>query len=390
MSTYIRLSCIAVLLFFAGCRNTPTTPDKIEISAKNASEQYDADILPGDMTSANPGPVYEENSEEPKPTENNPTTAGKQEKKPVPEEKTSGPYRINIGDVLEISVLDEPEMTREIIVMPDGAVTYLLVGEMQAQGLTIAELREKLTLALQEFFINPYVSIIAKTINLPPEEEKTVSILGALKQPGNYTWHASEKVLDLIGQAGGLLYTQTEMGARTTANLKASYLSRNGKKIDVDFFRLIKLGDMSYNITLEPGDFVYIADSDESTVIVMGEVNFPRVIPYTKDYTLIEALSMCQGFTREAYQSRVVLIRHYPEGSTKYVEIDVNDLLHGKDIKNLMLQGGDIVYVPEQTISEYARWARFLTDMAQLVLKGYQVRDAIMFPRLHRGGPGYP
>jgi protein involved in polysaccharide export with SLBB domain len=147
---------------------------------------------------------------------------------------------------------------------------------------------------------------------------------------------------------------------------------------------------MSYNITLEPGDFVYIADSDEATVIVMGEVNFPRVIPYTKDYTLIEALSMCQGFTREAYQSRVVLIRHYPEGSTKYVEIDVNDLLHGKDIKNLMLQGGDIVYVPEQTISEYARWARFLTDMAQLVLKGYQVPDAIMFPRLHRGGPGYP
>ena len=296
-------------------------------------------------------------------------------------------YKINVGDELEISVLDEPEMTRDIKVMPDGTITYLLVGEVQAEEKTLAQLRKELTEKLKKFFVAPYVSVITKSIDVPPEEEKRISILGALKSPGNYTWHKGDRVLDLIAKAGGLLYTQTELGSRTTANLKASYLSRNGKDLPVDFYKLIKLGDMSYNVSLKPNDFVYIADSEEATLIVMGEVYKPRIIPYTRDYSLVEALSICGGFTREAYQSRVVIIRTTPEGEAKYVEVDVRDLLHGKDIKNLMLKSGDIVYVPEQPLSEYARWATFFSDIADLVLKGYEVRDAVMFPKLNRHTP---
>ena len=299
------------------------------------------------------------------------------------------PYKLNVGDIIEISLLDEPEMTRDISVMPDGTITYLLVGELSAEGKTITELRRDLTDKLDEFFVSPYVSIISKKINLPVEEEKRVSILGAIQRSGNYTWNKGDRVLDLIAQAGGLLYTQTELGSRTTANLKASYLSRNGDGIDVDFYKLLRLGDMRYNIELKPGDFIYIADSEESTIIVMGEVYKPRIIPYTRDFSIVEALSICGGFTREAYQSRVVILRT-TDGETKYVEVDVNDLLHGKNVKNLMLEGGDIVYVPEQTLSEYARWAGFLVDIGNLIIKGYEVKDAIRFPHLSRDSGGFP
>ncbi len=300
------------------------------------------------------------------------------------EPKNRGPYRLNIGDVLEISVLDEPEMTRNVAIIPDGTIAYLLVGEIKAEGLTIAELRASLTVALKEFFIAPYVSVLTQKINLPQEEVKKISILGALKAPGNYDWHKGNRILDILAQAGGLLYTQTDIGSRATANLKASYLSRNGKAVDVDFYKLMILGDMRYNIPVHPNDFIYIADAGESTIIVMGEVNAPRIIPYTRDFTLVEALSVCRGFTRDAYKSRVIIIRTPLGGETKYVEVDVNDLLHGKDIKNLMLQSGDIVYVPEQTLSEYARWAGYLSDIAGLILKAYQVKDAIRFPQLKR------
>ena len=306
------------------------------------------------------------------------------------EPENRGPYRLNIGDVLEISVLDEPEMTRDVTIIPDGSIAYLLVGEIKAEGLTIAELRESLTTALKEFFIAPYVSVLTKKINLPQEEVKKISILGALKSPGNYDWHKGDRVLDILAQAGGLLYTQTDIGSRATANLKASYLSRNGKAVDVDFYKLMILGDMRYNIPIHPNDFIYIADAGESTIIVMGEVTSPRIIPYTRDFSLVEALSVCQGFTREAYKSRVIIIRTPPGGDPKYVEVDVNDLLHGKDIKNLMLQSGDIVYVPEQTLSEYARWAGYLSTIAELILNAYRVKDAIRFPHLKRGGAGFP
>ena len=302
--------------------------------------------------------------------------------------KELGPYRINIGDVLEISVLDEPEMTRSVTVIPDGTITYLLVGTMKVNGKTIPELRSELTKKLSSFFVSPYVSVMATKINLPEAEKQQVSLLGALKNPGNYEWHEGDKLLDMIAEAGGLLYTQTELGSRTTANLKASYLSRGGKLMDVDFYNLLQLGDMTQNVPLQPDDFIFIATAEDSNVIVMGEVDTPRIIPYNRNISLIEALSICGGFTKDAYQSRVIILRPTSK-DTKYVEVDVNELLHGKDISNLMLRGGDIVYVPEQTLSEYSRYAGFLSDIADVILSGYEVYDAVRFPRVNRRSSAY-
>jgi polysaccharide export outer membrane protein len=396
MSRYLKLIPLVVLLVLPACLHLQNESEKDDVTVVDAPVQPDlqredstnndiystsSDLQEIPVSSNNPAPevVPQNNSVSSQIPDQEKDKTGKR-----------APYRLNLGDVIEISVLDEPEMTRDVTIIPDGTITYLLVGEMQAEGLTIAELRKKLTVALQEFFIAPYVSILTKEIKLPEKDEKRVSILGAMKNPGNYTWHEGDRILDLLAKAGGLLYTQTDIGSRATANLKASYLSRKGKAVDVDFFKLMQLGDMKYNILLQPDDFIYIADAGESTVIVMGEVNAPRIIPYTRDYSLVEALSICQGFTREAYKSRVIIIRTPPGEETKYVEVDVNDLLHGKDIKNLMLQSGDIVYVPEQTLSEYARWAGYLSDIADLILNIYRVKDAIRFPHLSRGGAGFP
>jgi protein involved in polysaccharide export with SLBB domain len=305
----------------------------------------------------------------------------------VEETKAPPPYRLHVGDVLEISILDEPEMTREVTVISDGTISYLLVGRVNALGRTIDELKNTLTEKLKEFFVSPYVSILTKEVYADISTSNTVSLLGALGRPGNYQLKSKERLLDAIAEAGGLLYTQTEFGSRTTANLKASYISRNNKKLDVDFFKLLQQGDMTQNILLEPGDFVYIANAEDENIIVMGEVSKPRIIPYTRNISLIEALSMCNGFTREAYQSRVVIIRPQKDDKTKFLEVNVNDLLLGREVSNITLKGGDIVFVPEQGISEYSRYANFITDMMEVVLKGYQVREAILFPKLNRKTP---
>ena len=380
MGKYLKLFPLMVILVLAGCSHLQDEPNKT--SNESVKSDLSASPLTPDLTTENISKSTTSTSDS--------MVSSDDFEADVSEPEVTGPYRLNIGDVLEISLLDEPDMTRDVTVIPDGTITYLLVGAVKAEGLTISELRDSLTTALKEFYIAPYVSILTKKINLPKEEVRRVSILGALKTPGNYEWHRGDRVLDILAQAGGLLYTQTDIGSRATANLKASYLSRDGKPLDVDFFKLITLGDMSYNILVKPNDFIYIADAGEATIIVMGEVQAPRIIPYTRDYSLVEALSICQGFTERAYKSRVIIIRTPPGGGTKYVEVDVNDLLHGRDIKNLMLQSGDIVYVPEQSLSEYARWAGYLTDIADLILRAYQVKDAIRFPHLKRDGAGFP
>ncbi|GEM_PF-1296288 len=300
--------------------------------------------------------------------------------------KDTGPYKLFKGDVLEISVLDEPEMTRTVTVIPDGTVTYLLVGEVEAQGKTLKELRGELETLLKEFFVKPRVSVILTKIHEEVlEETGFISLMGALSRPGKYKLTKGDRITDAVAQAGGLLYINDYMGGRSIANLKASYISRNGVKLDVDFDKLLRLGDMRFNIQVEPGDFIYIGEADTDAIIVLGEVTSPQIIPHNRDITVVEAISRCGGFTEKGTKSEVIVIKASPDSEVKCVKVDLEALLlgTGKD-KNILLDGGDIVFVPEHGMSEYARYAGYLITFAELVLKAYNVRDQIRFPRIHR------
>ena len=303
-----------------------------------------------------------------------------------PEEVKPELYRMKIGDSFEISVLDENEMTRQVKVIPDGTITYLLVGEIQAENKTVPELRNDIENKLKQYFVNPKVSILLnETIVQPkPEDERVVSVIGAVKNPGEFKIKKNSKIVDIVAQSGGLLYINDWMGGRTVANLKASYISRKGVKLDVDFDKLLRLGDMDYNILLDSGDFIYIADAENSSIFILGEVTTPQIIPYNRDITLVEALSRSGGFTNKAEKSRVIVLRNSTLGN-EFVYVNVEALLYGDhEEQNMILKEGDIIYVPEQGMSEYSRYAEYLMVFGQLLLQGYQIRDQVMFPRLKR------
>jgi protein involved in polysaccharide export with SLBB domain len=295
-----------------------------------------------------------------------------------------GPYRLKIGDELEISVLDEPEMTKNVTILPDGRLTYLLVGEVPAEGKTIEELRKVLEKQLIEYFKDPKVSVIAQKVHLEEMEPGFASAMGALKSPGKFEIYKGETITGIVARAGGFLFVTDNLGGRTLANLKASYISRNGKKLPIDFYGLFEEGKMEYDIKIEPGDFVYIANAQTEQIYVLGEVNTPRLVSYNRNITLVEAISGSGGFTEKAQRSRVIVIRG-EGGEESHINVDVEALLLG-DLKeqNIALKSGDIVYVPEQGLSEYSRYAGYLMNFADLVLRAYQVREAVLFPPLSR------
>lgn len=331
--------------------------------------------------------------------------------KPRERQMMAGPYRMHVGDVLEISVLDEPEMTCEVTVIPDGSITYFLVGELQAEGKTIEELRSEIAESLETYFVNPKVSVLTKKTFSPEIEEDAlanpmvsvivkelrdpntgeafVSILGAVKNPDRYKFKKGDSLVDLVARAGGFLFiTNQAFGGRPIANFNTSYITRRGKKLDVDFDSLFRLGNMDFNIPLEKDDFVYIGNAESDQIYVLGEVNMPKPVPFSeKDVSLAKVLAWAGGFTERAQKSRVMVLRS-TEKDNKFIEVDVESLLLGdEDVKNVRLKGGDIVFVPEQGISEYARYARYLMDFADLLLKGYQIREAVLFPRISRDDP---
>ncbi len=309
----------------------------------------------------------------------------------IEEEPGDTLYRLHPGDVLEISILDEPDMTREVTVIPDGTISYLLIGELEAEGKSISELRTDIHSRLEAYFKKPHVSVIAVKVQ-GRYGDAYASVYGAVKNAGKFKISRDDRLLDLIAMSGGPLIADQlisgDLGGRTLANLDASYMSRNGKKIPIDFTKLIRYGDMRYNLKLEPGDFVYIAELESSAIFVLGEVLEPRYLPITRDLTVIEAISRSGGFTDYARMGNVMVLRREAE-KTKTIHVNTWALLNGdKDEENVLLKSGDIVFVPEQVLSEYARYAEYLSTFADLIVKGYKAREAVRFPRLNRHDQG--
>ena len=275
-----------------------------------------------------------------------------------------GPYRIRKGDELEISVLKAPEMTRKVRVIDDGTLTYLIVGEVHAEGKTLKELRAEITKGLSEHYQNPIISILTiKTY----EKQELVTVIGAVDKPGRYPLKNKDaRLLDLIAEAGGLKFAENQLsGGEFVANLEKSYLSRNGKIMkNISFARLLKSGDMQYNIRLKPDDVIYFADSQSTPIYVLGEVMNPKAIPTNTDISVVGAIARARGFSLEAARDKVIVIHPISENSQSVHIIDVGAYFRGSgEGSDMMLSSGDIVIVPEKKLTTLGRYAQYMSNI---------------------------
>jgi len=108
-------------------------------------------------------------------------------------------YRLGPGDQLRITVFNEQDLTGQYVVGSQGGISYPLVGEVQAAGLTVAEFTDSLRTALQAFLRQPNVSV--EVANYRP-----FFILGEVQRPGTYPYSASLTVLNAVATAGGFTY----------------------------------------------------------------------------------------------------------------------------------------------------------------------------------------
>jgi len=111
---------------------------------------------------------------------------------------SSETYRIGPEDVLQIAVWKNETLSRTVPVRPDGKISLPLVNDVQAAGLTAAELREVLTKKLAEYIPSPEVSVIVSDIR-----SMKVSVMGEVAKPGRYELKSNATVLDVLALAGG-------------------------------------------------------------------------------------------------------------------------------------------------------------------------------------------
>lgn len=157
-------------------------------------------------------------------------------------------YIIGNGDVLDVKVWQNSDLDDEVIVRPDGRVSFALVGDIIATGLTISEFRDDLTLKLREFIRSPQVSVSIKAIG-----GKKVIVLGQVKTPGVYQLMGTKTILEAVSLAGGF----TEHAVISSVMLiEGGFEKPDPKRLDLT--KALARADISDNVVLNTDDMIYV------------------------------------------------------------------------------------------------------------------------------------
>jgi polysaccharide export outer membrane protein len=165
----------------------------------------------------------------------------------APSKKANG-YLIGPGDIVEILVWKEPDISRTVHVRPDGRISLPLVDDVRAAGKTPVQLKDSISKALGSFIDNPSVYVM-----LQENRSKKVYVVGAVAAPGEYLLEKPTTVLQAIAMAGGF----GEWAKKDDIVILRK--GANGQsRIEFDYERVVSGKDVAQNIRLRADDIIVV------------------------------------------------------------------------------------------------------------------------------------
>jgi protein involved in polysaccharide export with SLBB domain len=325
---------LAGLLFLAGCATPPAKPVATF-----------APVAPADVESVPATPLD--------PALLNPPTE---------------PFTLGPGDRIAIEILGDPATHAEVTVGPDGKIYYYLLPGLDVWGLSLGQARQRLAGELRRYLrLAPSVAVTLRRV-----QSKQVWILGRVNHPGVYPLAGPTTLLEALSEAGGpssasavaslsgALGISAIGSASEAADLSRSFLIRQGRVVPVNFERLLREGDLSQNLYLQPDDFIYLPSSGIPVVYVLGAVLQPRAVNFSGRPTLIQTIASAGGTIKDAYLSQVAIVRG-SLAEPAMALVDYHAIARGK-APDVALQPGDIVYVPYTPYRTPLRYANLILD----------------------------
>jgi polysaccharide export outer membrane protein len=257
--------------------------------------------------------------------------------KPNETAKVVETYRIGPGDVLEVNVFDNEDLSRLVTVQHAGEISFPLLGDIQVAELTVREVRERLTeLLAKDYLVNPQVVVKVKEYR-----SQWVTLVGEVARPGKYYLEGPKTLLELLTEAGG--FTQKAGGEVAVTRLSGSF-EDGSTLVKVRLARDMPQEEQKRALALglSSGDLVTVAA--EEFCYVTGEVKTPGSYPLTGGLTVLKAISLAGGLTKFGAKGKVEILRKNAAGEPERIKVDLDEIESGKK-PDLPLAAEDIIKV---------------------------------------------
>jgi polysaccharide biosynthesis/export protein len=167
---------------------------------------------------------------------------------PAVSSEVDADYLIGPGDILEISVWKEEALTKAVVVLPDGRISFPLIGQVQAADRTVADLKQEITKRLVKYAPKEEVNLEVKQIN-----SMLIYVIGRVNQPGRFTLNTNVNVLQALSIAGGL----NPFAKRNEIKV---FRKEGGQTriLNFNYDRVTEGARLEQNVTLKRGDVVVV------------------------------------------------------------------------------------------------------------------------------------
>lgn len=170
------------------------------------------------------------------------------------ESEETRPYLIGAGDMLQIFVWGNPDLSTSVPVRPDGRITTPLVEDVIASGKTPTELAREMEQRLARYIKNPVVTVTITTFVGRHSEQ--IRVVGAVTQPQTIPYREHTTLLDVMIHVGGL----TEFASGNKATL-VRVIDGKQHRLRVRLKDLVSDGDITANIVVQPGDVLFVPEA---------------------------------------------------------------------------------------------------------------------------------
>lgn len=158
------------------------------------------------------------------------------------------PYIIGPGDVLDISNWKDEALSKSVVVLPDGKISFPLIGIFQASGKTVAELKGEIQSEIIKYMPDPVLTVEVRQVN-----SMLIYVIGRVNSPGKFILNSNVTALQALAMAGGLNpFAKKD---------KIRIIRQNGNQSDIIPFRyddVVENADLAQNIRLRRGDVVVV------------------------------------------------------------------------------------------------------------------------------------